>query len=54
MGWSPDLPHDRDRAVSALFATQWERLVRLATLLVDDRETAEEVVQDAFAATYDA
>lgn len=54
VGWSPDLPHDRDRAVSALFATHWERLVRLATLLVDDRETAEEVVQDAFAATYDA
>jgi len=40
--------------MSAMFGAHWERLVRLATLLVDDRETAEEVVQDAFAATYDA
>jgi RNA polymerase sigma factor (sigma-70 family) len=48
-----DLPKDRGEAVSALFATHWDRLVRLAALLVDDRETAEEVVQDAFAATYE-
>lgn len=48
-----ELPEDREQAVSALFATHWDRLVRLAALLVDDRQTAEEVVQDAFAATYE-
>jgi RNA polymerase sigma-70 factor (sigma-E family) len=48
-----DLPEDREQAVSALFATHWDRLVRVATLLVDDRRTAEEVVQDAFVATYE-
>ena len=48
-----DLPEDREQAVSALFVTHWDRLVRLATLLVDDRQTAEEVVQDAFVATYE-
>ena len=49
-----DLPRDREQTVSALFATHWDRLVRLAILLVDDRQTAEEVVQDAFAATYES
>ena len=53
MASQADLPEDREQAVSALFATHWDRLVRLATLLVDDRQTAEEVVQDAFAATYE-
>ena len=48
-----ELPEDREQAVAALFATHWDRLVRRATLLVDDRQTAEEVVQDAFAATYE-
>ena len=48
-----DLPEDREHAVSLLFASHWHRLLRLATLLVDDRQTAEEVVQDAFAATYE-
>jgi RNA polymerase sigma-70 factor (sigma-E family) len=48
-----DLPQDREQAVSALFATHWDRLVRLAALLVDDRATAEDVVQDAFSATYE-
>lgn len=40
-----------DTAVTAaaLFATHRLHLVRLALLLVDDRETAEDVVQDAFA-----
>ena len=35
-------------AVSALFLAHHRRLVGLASLLVDDRATAEEVVQDAF------
>lgn len=48
-----DLPLDREQAISALFATHWDRLVRLAALLVDDRATAEDVVQDAFSATYE-
>jgi RNA polymerase sigma-70 factor (sigma-E family) len=42
------LPLDRDAAVTALFHAHWTSLVRLARLLVDDTETAEDVVQDAF------
>jgi hypothetical protein len=37
-----ELPHDRDTAMSPLFASHWDRLVRLAALLVDDRESAED------------
>jgi RNA polymerase sigma-70 factor (sigma-E family) len=43
------LPDGRADAVTALFHVHWVALVRLARLLVDDRETAEDVVQDAFA-----
>jgi RNA polymerase sigma-70 factor (sigma-E family) len=43
---------DADAAVAALFRTHRLHLVRLARLLVDDRETAEDVVQDAFAALH--
>jgi RNA polymerase sigma-70 factor (sigma-E family) len=39
----------RTEAVSILFVAHHRRLVGLAALLVDDRETAEEVVQEAFA-----
>jgi len=35
-------------AVSALFLAHHRRLVGLASLLVDDRGTAEDVVQEAF------
>ncbi len=42
----------RTDAVSALFVAHHRRLVGLAALLVDDRETAEDVVQDAFAGLY--
>ena len=38
----------RTEAVSSLFVAHHRRLVGLAALLVDDRETAEEVVQEAF------
>lgn len=41
-----------DNAVAELFRTQRLAMVRLALLLVDDRETAEDVVQDAFAALH--
>lgn len=43
---------DADAAVADLFRTERLGLVRLALLLVDDRETAEDVVQDAFAALH--
>ena len=39
---------DRDAAMAACFAAHYSRLVRIALLLVDDRETAEDVVMDAF------
>lgn len=35
-----------------LYAAQWHAMVRLAVLLVDDRASAEDVVQDAFLAVY--
>lgn len=38
--------------VSALFLAHHRRLVGLASLLVDDKETAEDVVQDAFTGLY--
>src|SRR5437868_6387570 len=43
---------DADAAVAALFSAHRLHLVRLALLLVDDLETAEDVVQDAFAAVH--
>ena len=42
--WSPD------RAVIELYSEHYRALVRLAALLVRDRPTAEEVVQDSFVA----
>lgn len=42
----------RTDAVTALFRVHHRRLVGLASLLVDDRETAEDVVQEAFAGLY--
>jgi RNA polymerase sigma-70 factor (sigma-E family) len=39
-------------AVSALFSVHHRRLVGLASLLVDDHGTAEEIVQDAFESLY--
>ena len=41
---------DADQAVAQLYALHHQSLVRLATLLVRDVETAEDVVQDAFVA----
>ena len=43
---------DADAAVAALYRSHRLPLVRLARLLVDDLETAEDVVQDAFAALH--
>ena len=49
---STDLPAEPRSAVAALFQHHYRRLVGLASLMVDDRETAEEVVQDAFEGLY--
>lgn len=46
--WSGD--QSADSAVGELYAAHWRGLVRIATLLVSDLETAEDVVQDAFIA----
>jgi DNA-directed RNA polymerase specialized sigma24 family protein len=45
---------DADRAVTAMYRTQYRSLVRLAVLLVGDLRTAEELVQDSFAAMHHA
>jgi RNA polymerase sigma-70 factor (sigma-E family) len=42
-----------DRAVTELYASHYRALVRLASFLVRDTPTAEEVVQDAFVAMAD-
>jgi RNA polymerase sigma-70 factor (sigma-E family) len=49
---SADLPRSSRAAVTTLFHVHYRRLVGLAGLMVDDRETAEEVVQDAFEQIY--
>jgi RNA polymerase sigma-70 factor (sigma-E family) len=45
---------DADQAVTQLYSAHYRPLVRLATLLVRDHATAEEVVQDAFVAMHGA
>ncbi len=45
---------DADQAVTRLYSAHYRPLVRLATLLVRDFATAEEVVQDAFVAMHGA
>lgn len=42
------LSADRTAAVTELFSAHYAQLVRMARLLVDDPETAEDVVMDAF------
>jgi RNA polymerase sigma-70 factor (sigma-E family) len=42
----------RSDAVASLFRVHYRRLVGLASLLCDDEATAEDVVQEAFAALY--
>ena len=49
---SADLDLSPRAAVTSLFHAHYRRLVGLAALMVDDRETAEEVVQDAFEQLY--
>ncbi|HVX22427.1 MAG TPA: SigE family RNA polymerase sigma factor [Acidimicrobiales bacterium] len=47
-----DQPTRRDQQIAALFDQHYAGLCRLATLLLDDRSAAEEVVQDAFLRTF--
>jgi RNA polymerase sigma-70 factor (sigma-E family) len=43
---------DRDAALRMLYDSDYRSLLRLASLLVDDRNLAEDVVQEAFARLY--
>ncbi len=45
---------DADRMVTELYAAHYQLLVRLAALLVGDTATAQEIVQDSFAALHRA
>lgn len=47
-GVGRETPLDADAAVTALYMAHYRSLVRLATLLVDDLGSAEEIVQDAY------
>jgi RNA polymerase sigma-70 factor (sigma-E family) len=47
-----DVPTDRDAGLTTLFLGYHRQLVGFALLLVDDLETAEDVVQDAFLALH--
>ncbi len=49
---SDGFPTSAREAVSTLFHVHHRRLVGLASLLVDDHGTAEEIVQDAFESLY--
>jgi len=50
---APAVVWSADRAVTELYASHYRGLVRLASFLVRDTPTAEEVVQDAFVAMAD-
>lgn len=45
-------PVDAQAAVATLYQQHWVGLLRLAVLIVDDRQAAEDVVQDAFSELY--
>ncbi len=52
MGEPGSAQREADDAVTELYAAHWQRLVRLAWLLLHDAGEAEEVVQDAFVALH--
>ncbi|TCO51098.1 RNA polymerase sigma-70 factor (sigma-E family) [Kribbella antiqua] len=49
---SPVAAEERDEAVSGLYREHWAGMVRLALLMLGDRPSAEDVVQDAYAGLY--
>jgi RNA polymerase sigma-70 factor (sigma-E family) len=49
---SPVTAAERDEAVSGLYRDHWSGMVRLALLLLGDRPSAEDVVQDEYAGLY--
>jgi len=49
-----DVGDDRDEQLAALHRSQYDALVRLACLLVDDEGSGEEVVQEAFVRVHGA
>lgn len=52
-GREPPAGPDAGHAMTALYQTHYRSLVQLAVLLVSDLATAEDIVQDSFAAMYD-
>jgi DNA-directed RNA polymerase specialized sigma24 family protein len=52
LGAAVSAERDADAAVTALYAAHYQSLVRLAALLVLDKGTAEELVQDSFVALH--
>jgi RNA polymerase sigma-70 factor (sigma-E family) len=46
------VPDDEPAAVARLYRQHWLGLIRLAVLIVDDRQSAEDVVQEAFTELY--
>ncbi|GAB2662567.1 SigE family RNA polymerase sigma factor [Kribbella swartbergensis] len=50
--WAALAQDDARSAVSELYQRHWAGLVRLAVLVMDDRQAAEDVVQEAFADLY--
>jgi RNA polymerase sigma-70 factor (sigma-E family) len=51
-GWAGQVRDDSAAAVTALYQTSALRMVRLAHVLIGDRATAEDIVQDAFSGLY--
>jgi DNA-directed RNA polymerase specialized sigma24 family protein len=50
-GWAGQ---DPDQAVASLYREHYRSLVRIAMLLLDDSELAEEIAQDAFVSLFRA
>ena len=48
----PSVVTEREAGFGQLYREQWWQMLRTARALVDDNETAEDVVQDAFTAVY--
>ncbi len=54
-GRAPDLDElDADRAITVIFDEHYARMLRVATVLLDDAAAAEDVVQESFLALHQA